>query len=120
MEQQSAASALERHYRVKELVVLWGFCRATVVGMFAGEPGILRIESGVGGKRKYETISIPESVLLRVHQRFSQQPLKADLPARRPPAVMSLRDLRAGVPKKAADILQVHPRKQLLDRERIA
>src|SRR4249919_1635872 len=58
------SAALEKHYRVRELATLWGFSDNTIIRIFASEPGVIRLESGVG-RRKYTTLSIPESVALR-------------------------------------------------------
>src|SRR5437764_12238931 len=73
-------SALEKHYRVRELAALWGFSDNTIIRIFTSEPGVIRLESGAG-KRKYTTLSIPEGVALRVHERLSQEALKAHLSA---------------------------------------
>src|SRR4030095_12590147 len=47
-----SAAALEKHYRVRELAALWGFSDNTIIRIFASEPGVIRLESGVG-RRKY-------------------------------------------------------------------
>ena len=105
-------SALERHYRVRELALLWGFSDNTIIRLFTAEPGVIRLESGAG-KRKYTTLSIPESVALRVHQRLSQESLQADFSAGNPLRVVRLRDLDAGVAKKSRDILKLKSGQQL-------
>jgi hypothetical protein len=46
--------AFERHYRVKELAALWGFCENTIIKQFANEPGVIRLQQG--GRRKYATL----------------------------------------------------------------
>jgi hypothetical protein len=69
-----SAAALEKHYRVRELGELWGFSDNTIIRLFASEPGVVRLESGAG-RRKYTTLSIPESVALRVHERLSEESL---------------------------------------------
>jgi hypothetical protein len=68
----SSASAMERHYRVRELGKLWGFSDNTIIRLFATETLVIRLESGAG-RRKYTTLSIPESIALRVHARLSQE-----------------------------------------------
>jgi hypothetical protein len=85
------SAALEKHYRVRELAALWGFSDNTVIKLFTREPGVIRLESGVG-RRKYTTLSIPESVALRVHERLGQQALQAQLAAGNPLSVIRLRD----------------------------
>lgn len=63
-----ASVAFERHYRVKELAGLWGLSAKTVARLFSDEPGVIRVANDLTGKRKYATLSIPESVALRVHE----------------------------------------------------
>jgi hypothetical protein len=61
----------ETHYSVAELAALWNFSRQTIRRMFEKEPGVLvwRNEE-TRSKRVYTTLSIPESVALRVHRRL--------------------------------------------------
>ena len=66
-----ASFAFEKHYRVKELAGIWGLSPKTVTRLFADEPGVIRVANDVTGKRKYATLSIPESVASRVHARGS-------------------------------------------------
>ena len=102
----TTASAFERHYRVSELAELWSLCPNTIIKLFASEPGVIRLER-LGGKRKYVTLSIPESVALRVHERFSQQSLQPQLAASNPRRVIRLRDFDTGVSKKPGNILKL-------------
>ena len=68
---QLAHPALEKHYSVEEICKLWGFSDKTVKKIFAAERGVLRIgRQGSSTRRGYETLRIPESVLLRVHARL--------------------------------------------------
>ncbi len=113
------AIAFEKHYRVQELAKLWCFCENTVIKLFDNEPGVIRLER-FAGKRKYTTLSIPESVALRVHERFGNQSLKAALPAVNPLRIIRLRDFNAGVPKQARNIAKLKPRQQLANCERVA
>jgi hypothetical protein len=70
---QSEAShsvALEPHYSVPQIAAMWHMTEKTVRRLFEGEPGVLRW----GGeetvkKRRYQNLRIPESVVIRVHQR---------------------------------------------------
>ncbi len=82
--------ALEKHYRVGELAKLWGFAASTVIRLFAAEPGVVRIWSP-SGRRKYVTLSIPESVALRVHERLTQQLIDDKRLASQPLRVVRLR-----------------------------
>ncbi len=65
--------AVEKHYRVKELADLWGFSQNTIIKLFSNEDGVLRLESPTG-KRKYATLSIPESVAILVHESWQPGP----------------------------------------------
>ena len=91
--------AVEKHYRVKELADLWGFSENTIIKLFCNEDGVLRLESPTG-KRKYATLSIPETVAIRVHERLGNQALKTASARRNPLRVVHLRDLNARMPKQ--------------------
>ncbi len=61
--------ALERHYSVSEVAALWAISENTVRRIFDGENGVLRWGSPeTTRKRAYQTLRIPESVLIRVHR----------------------------------------------------
>jgi transcriptional regulator GlxA family with amidase domain len=63
--------AVERHYSAEEIGRLWGLSPRTVRRMFEKEPGILVFGNmGSMKKRRYLTLRIPESVLVRVHRRL--------------------------------------------------
>jgi AraC-like DNA-binding protein len=63
--------AVERHYSVEEIGTLWGLSPRTVRRMFENEPGIIVFgNTGTIRKRRYITIRIPESVLVRMHRRL--------------------------------------------------
>jgi hypothetical protein len=102
----SSAIALEKHYRVRELGELWGFSDNTIIRLFGSEPGVIRLESGAA-RRKYTTLSIPESVAFRVHERLSQESLQIELATGDPLRVMRLRDLSAGAAKKPRNIFKL-------------
>jgi hypothetical protein len=68
-----ASFAFEKHYRVKELAGIWGLSPKTVIGLFADEPGVIRVAKDATGNRKYATLSIPESVASRAHERLGTQ-----------------------------------------------
>lgn len=62
--------ALERHYRVSEVAQLWGVKHMTVRRLFENEPDVLRIGNEESCfRRRRITLSIPESVMKRVHQK---------------------------------------------------
>jgi hypothetical protein len=110
--------ALEKHYRVRELALLWRFSDNTIIKVFAGEPGVIRLESGTG-RRKYITLSIPESVALRVHERLGHEPLQVQLASTSPLHIIRLRDLNGGMPKKSRNILKSKTSQKLAKRERV-
>jgi len=62
---------VEKHYSVAELASIWKLSRNTIRRMFENEPGVMRwgtVESRF--KRRYTTLRIPETVVLRVHRRL--------------------------------------------------
>jgi hypothetical protein len=64
--------ALEKHYTVQEVVELWGCSDETVRRIFRSEPGVMAISHPERrGKRPYAKLFIPESVLVRVHDRLA-------------------------------------------------
>lgn len=95
-----------KHYRVKELAELWGFCDNTIIKLFANEPGVLRLER-VTSKRTYTTLSIPPDVALRVHERLGNQSFKTQLPGGNPLRVVRLRDLNTRVPQQPRNIVKL-------------
>lgn len=113
------SAALEKHYRVRELAALWGFSDNTIIRLFASEAGLIRLETGAG-KRKYTTLSIPESIALRVHERLGKEPLQAQFSGGNPLRVIRLRDLDAGMPKKPRNILKLKASQQLANGERVS
>jgi hypothetical protein len=63
--------ALEKHYSVAEIAELWAVNYKTVRKIFEAEKGILswgRPERGA--KRGYVSMRIPQSVMIRVHERL--------------------------------------------------
>ena len=65
-------SAFERHYTVKELAQLWAWSAKTVFRRFVGEPGVLLVRREEAlHKRPYSQLRIPESVALKVHERYA-------------------------------------------------
>lgn len=78
----TSTPVFERHYRVHELAELWGLSPGTVAKMLENEPDVLCIANDFSGRRTYRTLSVPESVALRVHKSFSQQPRETRLARR--------------------------------------
>src|SRR6266566_3720678 len=112
-----ATVAFEKHYRVRELARLWGLSAKTVTRMFVEEAGVIRVANDGTGKRKYATLSIPESVALRVHERLGNQPLQATLAGGHPLRIIRLGDLHAGVSKKPRNVIKLKPSQELTHSE---
>ncbi len=87
-------AALEKHYRVSEIAVLWNVSQGTIIKLFCEEEGVLKIMSALSGRRKYETLLIPESVIVRVHERLGQKRQNVKIPFSKPLRVIRLRDLK--------------------------
>lgn len=68
-----AVPALERHYTVAQIAELWGWSETKVREVFRDEPGVLQTQLRTLRPRKRQNVSlrIPESVMLRVHDRLS-------------------------------------------------
>jgi hypothetical protein len=111
--------AFEKHYRVRELAGLWGLSAKTVARIFADEAGVIRVASNGTGKRKYATLSIPESIALRVHERLGNQPFQATLAGGHPLRIIRLGDLNAGMSKKTRNVIKLHPAKKSANRESV-
>jgi hypothetical protein len=109
--------AFEKHFRVRELAGLWGLSAKTVTRIFADEGGVIRIANDGAGKRKYATLSIPESVALRVHERLGNQPLQPTLAGGHPLRVIRLGDLHAGVSQKPRHVIKLKSDQQLARNE---
>jgi hypothetical protein len=68
---KSVDLAIERHFSVKELAVLWSLSEKTIRRLFENEPGVIEIGSAEERfRRTYITRRIPESVAQRVHRRL--------------------------------------------------
>lgn len=68
------ATALEKHYSVKEVAELWGLGENTVRRMFEDIAGVLKISQPSIQARKRKprvTLRIPASVLERAHGNWS-------------------------------------------------
>ena len=88
----------EKHWRVSELAERWNYSRRTVIMECRFEPGVMRITNAGNGKRNYETLSIPESVAIRVHERLSRPKAPEQIlhlrDKRQPPRIIKFRELR--------------------------
>jgi hypothetical protein len=68
-----ASLALERHYKPSELATLWNFSEKVIRDIFLNEPGVLKLDRPEQrNKRRYCSITIPESVAIRLHRKMSQ------------------------------------------------
>jgi hypothetical protein len=68
---QTDEICVEKHYSVLELAQLWQLSEKTIRRMFENEPGV--IVWGVAesrSKRRYRTLRIPATVVLRVHRQL--------------------------------------------------
>ena len=64
-------SALEKHYTVRQVAEMWSFSENTIRRLFRDEKGVIKKGSPeTRFKRKRFVLSIPESVLLRVHDKL--------------------------------------------------
>jgi hypothetical protein len=64
-------SAFEKHYSVQDICELWGWSENTIRRIFQNEPGVIKIGSPeTRYKRKRWQLSIPESVVVRVHAKL--------------------------------------------------
>ena len=81
--------ATEKHYRAKDLAALWRVTANTIRRLFADELGVIRISTQ--GKRV--TLSIPESVAVRVHAKLSAPPLAVMRIPKKVLKVVKLRNL---------------------------
>jgi hypothetical protein len=95
------STAFEKHYRVKELAELWGFAENAIIRLLRDEPGVLRLD-GLGFKRKYQTLSIPESVALQVHERIANNSIIRVFPSTSPRGVIRFCDLDRGTAQRSA------------------
>lgn len=66
--------AIERHYSVQELAEMWKLSSDTIRRLFRDEPGVIKINASPGRrKRSYIVLRLPESVVMRVHERLRKQ-----------------------------------------------
>lgn len=65
-------SAVEKHYSVQQVSKMWGYSPKTIQRLFQDEKGVLKVGSPeTRFKRRRFKLSIPESVVVRVHSQRS-------------------------------------------------
>ena len=63
--------SVEKHYSVAELAEMWSLSENTIRRIFENEPGVLKWSSKeTRFTRRYTTLRIPETVVLRVHRQL--------------------------------------------------
>jgi len=65
--------AIEPHYSVKDVAEMWKLSDEAIRRLFREEPGVIKLtaeERYRRRKRDYVTLRIPESVLVRVHEKL--------------------------------------------------
>lgn len=63
--------SVDKHYSVSELAKIWKLSENTIRRMFENEPGVIKWGAAEGRfKRRYITLRIPETVVLRVHRQL--------------------------------------------------
>jgi hypothetical protein len=58
-------TTFEKHYRISDLVRLWGLGRETVRRLVKDDPGVIKVR--MGQKKAHTIYSIPESAAHRIH-----------------------------------------------------
>jgi hypothetical protein len=62
---------VERHYSISELANVWKLSENTIRRIFENVPGVIKWGAREGRfKRRYITLRIPETVVLRVHSQL--------------------------------------------------
>lgn len=100
------STALEKHYRVKELAVMWGFSCDTIIKEARNEDGVIAI-----GEKK-RRLSIPESAAVRIHERLENNRFQATTSRRNPLRVVLLRNLDRRVAQKTRYIIKAKAAQQ--------
>ncbi len=71
---QSAGPAFEPHYSVPQIAKIWALHPDTVRSMFQNEDGVITIHHPERlRKRQHTTLRIPESVMVRVHRKWTSK-----------------------------------------------
>lgn len=72
-ESDAKVVSIEQHYRFRDLKEKFHLSDRSLRRLFADEPGVVVLPHEIcRKKRKYETVLIPESVVLRVLNRCSR------------------------------------------------
>jgi hypothetical protein len=72
-EQTPNVTGIEKHYRYKELKLITGFSDRSLRRLFEREPGVVVLPHEIcRNRKKYQTVSIPESVVQRVLRRLTR------------------------------------------------
>ena len=100
--------AFEKHYRVKELACLWGLSPKTVSRIFADEPGVIRVANDGRSRRRYATLSIPESVACRVHEKLGNVTTPELVQETRPVRIIRLGDRPSALPIPRHSVIRVN------------
>jgi hypothetical protein len=65
-QRDAITSVLEPHFAQAEIAERLHLSEQTIIRIFQDEPGVLKIRRGLGNRRDYVTLRIPESVLRNV------------------------------------------------------
>jgi hypothetical protein len=65
-QREPITSVLEPHFAPAEIAERLHLSEQTIIRIFQDEPGVLKIRRGLGNRRDYVTLRIPESVLRNV------------------------------------------------------
>lgn len=97
-----------RRVRIKEVALRLGVTRNTAKRLILNldDPNVLHLtNAGTGtGKRPYDCLLIPESTIVRLEESLRHDALKLRVASGRPPRIISLRSLYAGVPQESRNI----------------
>ena len=70
---QARGPCFERHFSVKQVAAIWNMSVDTVRRLFEHQPGVLRYGHAEAlHRRRYISMSIPQSVVERVHRRLTE------------------------------------------------
>jgi CTP-dependent riboflavin kinase len=63
---QKITDIVESHFAPAEIAERLNLSEQTAIRLFQDQPGVLNVRKGLGKKRNYVTLRIPESVVRRV------------------------------------------------------
>lgn len=65
---------MERTYSAEEIGKLWAMNAGTIQRLFKGQPGVVVVpHAAVPRKKKFSTLRIPESVVLRLYEELTRE-----------------------------------------------